>query len=577
MPRVSPPGFGAREPSLRFTFADRTIAAAPGESIAAALALAGELAMRETRTGEPRGPFCGMGVCHECLVQVDGETVRACMTKAREGIRVVRHRPRSSPPAPKPPSPAQTIEADVAIVGAGPAGLCAAIAAAGCGLDVIVIDDRKQPGGQYHKQPAAAFGLAEAALDAQHREGRALARTARAAGVRFMPEAEVWSPSEDGLLASTPVGARRIKAKRLILATGAAERCPPFPGWTLPGVMTTGAAQTFLRAYGVAAGSRILIAGAGPLNLQLAAELAALDIEVVAVVEAAPAPSPRDFAALARMTAVAPDLMRDGIRYRWRLARAGVPVIHGSVVIEATGDDRVRRAAIAPLRADGAPDRGASRSFACDILCVGYGFAPAVELAAAMGCDLHYDSRWRHLAVETDEDGRTSLPHVFAVGDGARFGGARAAMAQGTLAGLTVGRDLAPASDDRFERERGEARARLLRAQAFQAALWRLYGAPPAGLALATADTLICRCEHVTLAMIEAARSGGATGVGALKRATRLGMGRCQGRYCAGVAAAFLAERTGRAPGPDDFFAPRTPLRPVSIGAVASLARGAEE
>ena len=572
MARVSPDGFGERQASLSFHFDGRLFPAAPGETIAAALAAAGELALRDTRAGELRGPFCGMGVCHECLVAADGETVRACMTPVRGGMAIVRHHPRLARTTPqRKPERTEALHADVAVVGGGPAGLAAAIAAARSGRDVVIIDERKQPGGQYYKQPPAEFPLSGRALDAQFREGRDLVETARGAGARFLKESAVWATHAGSLLLDTADGARRLDAKRIILATGAAERCPPFPGWTLPGVLTTGAAQSFLRAYGVSPGARVLIAGAGPLNLQLAAALAGLGIAVIAVVEASSRPGVSNLPALARMVAAAPRLVGEGLRYRLALARAGVPVIHQSVILDAEGGGRVRRARIGKLGQDRKPDVSSAQSFDCDLLCVGYGFNPAVELAASMGCALRYDKRWRHLAVETDDDGRTSLPGVFAVGDGARFGGSRVALAQGSLAGFAAARDLADAGGGRNGPETARARVELARAWRFQEALWSLYDAPVLTHELAETGTLVCRCEHVTHGMVTDAIDAGATGLGAIKRATRLGMGRCQGRYCAGTAAAMLSSRNGSQTQPDDFFAPRTPLRPVSIGAAASL------
>ncbi|MBL8587503.1 MAG: FAD-dependent oxidoreductase, partial [Methylobacteriaceae bacterium] len=478
MARVSPPGFVARRTTLRFSFEGRSIEAAPGETIAAALVAAGEVALRGTRTGDLRGPFCGMGVCHDCLVAVDGRTARACMTAVADGMGVTRHRPDLPAPAtPGPPPPATRLAADVVVVGAGPAGLSAALAAAECGADALVVDERKQPGGQYHKQPAEALPIVEAELDRQFREGRALRRRAEAAGVRFLREATAWAAQDGDLLVGTPSGACRIAARRIVLATGAAETCPPFPGWTLPGVMTTGAAQTFLRAYGVVPGRRLVIAGVGPLNLQLAAELAAAGAQVVAVVEGSAAPGLAAAPLLARMALAAPRLVIDGLDYRRRLRRAGAPLLHRAVILRAEGEGRLERAVVAPLDADGAADHAAARVFACDALCLGYGFAPSIELAASMGCDLRYDRRWRHLTVATDAEGRSSLPHVFAAGDGARFGGARVALAAGRLAGLAAARDLGFSDRAGGPDAASAPRRDLARARAFQDALWRLYDA----------------------------------------------------------------------------------------------------
>ncbi len=573
--RVRLPGVGARTPDLSFSFEGRPVAAAPGETIAAALAAAGEAALRQTRGGADRGMFCGMGVCHECLVSADGDTVRACMTPVTAGMTVERHRPRAAQARSSGAAAQAPWAVDVAVVGAGPAGLRAALAAARAGLSVALVDERKQAGGQYFKQPADPLPLAPDDLDTQHRRGRALAGDVMAAGVRHLRGAAVWSTTGgDDLLLDSPDGPLHLRYRRLVLATGAAERATPFPGWTLPGVMTTGGAQTLLRAYGVVPGGRIVIAGSGPLNLQLAAALVEAGAGSVVLAEASRGIRPSMAGVLADMAVTSPALVAEGLRYRWTLARARVPILHGMVVCGATGDGVLKQVALARLSPDGRPDRSRTTLLDADTLCLGYGFLPSIELAAAIGCELRYDSRWKHLALVRDEDGRTSLPKVFAAGDGAGFGGARAAEAEGTLAGVAAALDCGAAATPALSALRDDARRALARARRFQAALWQLYDAPVPTHHFADADTLVCRCEEVTLADVEAACDAGALSLGAVKRATRLGMGRCQGRYCAPVAADLLAQRGGRSPHPDDFFAPRTPLRPVSIGAIAALDLG---
>lgn len=572
MTRVSPSGFRTRDATIGFGFDGKVVMAASGETVAAALAVAGELALRQTRDGDRRGPFCGMGVCHECLVSIDGLTARACMTEARPGMIISRHAPRQEKALPPSAAEQPPLSVDIAVIGAGPAGVAAARAAAASGLSVLLVDERSQPGGQYHKQPAKGFSLDPDRLDHQFREGAELAAAAIASGVRLLTSTSVWAPhGEDGLLLRTPDGARRLDARRIVLATGAAERCPPFPGWTLPGVMTTGAAQTFLRAYGVCPGHRVLIAGAGPLNLQLAAELSAAGVHVVGVAEASGGLSLPRFAAALRMLAASPELVGKGLRYRLALARAGIPFWGRTVIAAATGEDRVNSVTLAPLGRDGRPNLKAARKVACDLLCLGYGFNPAVELAAAMGCELRLDPRWRHLAVVADADGRTTRPHVFAIGDGARFGGAAVAMAMGQRAGQRAASDLAPG---RLAQMSDDSDKSLRTVLAFQQALWAYHDAPALTHELATPETLICRCEPVSRADLERACEAGASTLGAVKRATRLGMGRCQGRYCAPVAAALIADRTGRETGPEDFFAPRTPLKPIRIGEIAALDLG---
>ena len=275
---------------LKLSFEGRPVPARPGETLAAALTAAGELVLRLTRGGAGRGLFCGMGVCQDCLVEVDGvPNRRACMTRI-EGPHTIRRQqsPAAAPATVGPLPPAALATPELLVVGGGAGGLAAAAVAAEAGAEVVLLDERPQPGGQYYKQPSASRG-AIARPDAQFAGGRALIERARRAGVRLVSGAQAWgafaAPLE--VAAVTPEGAAVYRPRRLVIATGAYERGLPVPGWTLPGVMTTGAAQTLLRSYGVLPGRRVLVAGNGPLNLQVALELARAGAEIVALAELA--------------------------------------------------------------------------------------------------------------------------------------------------------------------------------------------------------------------------------------------------------------------------------------------------
>ena len=544
---------------IEISFEGTPIAARAGESVAAALAAHGILSLRTTRDAAERGMFCGMGVCQDCLVEIDGRPEqRACMTKVDRPLQV-RRQIHGRPLAPvaeaaSPTTDEAAIERpEVLVIGAGPGGLSAAIAARSAGAAVVVVDERAQPGGQYFKQlsvdPAGA-----AAPDRQHREGAALIETARRLGVDIRSGVTIWGAFEPGLFAAVAADrSHRFAPKATIVATGAYERPWPVPGWTLPGVMTTGAAQTLWRTARRLPGRRVLIAGNGPLNLQLAAELIEGGAEVVAVVEVAPRPGPGKLRALCAMLATAPGLVRDGLSYHLRRRSGGAEMIHGSAVASVA---RSARGLVVQLD-------GVSGSFEVDVLCLGYGFEPANELLRVLGCGHDLDPIRGQLVTRRDDGGRTDAAGIYALGDCTGLGGARAALAEGTIVGLSAAQDLGRAID---VGRRDRARAMLHRHRRFQRALWDLYAAPPYSMRRATAETVICRCEEVTLGQIEHALAEQMASAGAIKRRTRLGMGRCQGRYCAPVLEALLAERLGKERGAFTGFAPRVPVKPVPIG-----------
>jgi NADPH-dependent 2,4-dienoyl-CoA reductase/sulfur reductase-like enzyme len=568
---------GPGDDIVGFEFEGRRMSGRRGESLAAALTAAGERELRIDREGRRRGLFCGMGVCQECLVEIDGrQGQRACMTKLEGSIAVRRQAflP-AAVAALEPPAPGQAtsdLEPDVLVLGGGAGGLNAAIAAAGAGARVVLVDERPVPGGQFYKQRLDAPGLARAQPeDGQFSGGRRLIARARAAGAVLMQGAQVWGAFEPlDLMIFDGKGSRLCRPRRLVVAAGAYERGLPVPGWTLPGVMTTGAAQTLLRSYGVLAGRRILVAGNGPLNLQVALELARAGARVLAVAELAPKPGPGTLGPILAMAGSTPDLLLQGWRYTRELARRQVPLLHGHVLAGVEASESGLQARLSPWpQADGA----AIRSFEVDAVLMGYGFMPSNEIPRALGCAQVFDSVRGHLVCKRDGDCRTSIPGVYAVGDCAGLGGARAAEAEGIIAGTAAALSLGFKPSAGQMREVQGARRALRRHRRFQAGLWRLFAASRPGMELAEASTAICRCEELTMAEVGAGLAQEPGGLGAFKRATRAGMGRCQGRYCSALLATLTAQQQGRSLDEDGFWAPRPPVKPMAIADIIAPGR----
>jgi NADPH-dependent 2,4-dienoyl-CoA reductase/sulfur reductase-like enzyme len=424
------------------------------------------------------------------------------------------------------------LSCDVVVVGGGPAGMAAAVAARRAGASVALIDEYAAPGGQIWRRrfdeagavmppslpPAAQRACAElASLD-----------------VLLLAGTAVWGvPDPHTLLLTEPPG--RIHAGAVVLATGAYDRAVAYPGWTLPGAMTAGAAQALAKGQGVLPGRRVLLAGAGPFLLPVAEQLAARGAEVVAVAEAT---RRRDWLAAAPRMAGHPGRLVEYARYRTRVPR----ITWGHVLVRAEGEDRVSSATIARAAPDWSPLPGTERTFAVDAVCTAYGFEPNVALARTLGCELDGD------AVAHDADMRTSVADVFVAGEAAGIGGADLAQAEGALAGAAAGGAGALA----------DLRRRRDRLAGFAAILADLFDPRPGLTGLATPDTVICRCEDVTAGAIDAAIAGGADTPSALKIVTRCGQGPCQGRMCERLVASRLpaAQR----------FTPRAPLGPVPLG-----------
>ncbi|ASW09453.1 FAD-dependent oxidoreductase [Rhizobium sp. 11515TR] len=554
----------ATESTIEFVVDGRSLHAERGMTIAAAIEASGQHGFSRGLKGEARGLFCGMGACHDCLVTVDGKvSQRACMTAVTAGMRV--HRPSSRPAIASGeiadlcavPESIAAIEMDLLVIGAGPAGLAAAEVAASAGAKVTVVDERRIAGGQYYKQPATSSAVAQLKHDAQAREGLDLIRTAGEAGVTLIGETVVWGAEngEGGAIIAcyNPSGAFYCKPRMIVIATGAYERPYPVPGWTHAGVMTTGAAQTLLRSYGTVPRGRILIAGNGPLNIQVANEIRRAGGTVMALVEAAASPWSKPYEALSLLK-LGGGLAVYGARQLAALQAAGISLHWQSKITSIHGSTHVEAVTISGPTGD--------RKLDADTVLIGGGFASSNELSRLLGCG--HEVAGGELVVASGDDGATTLSHIHVVGEAARFGGAHIARVQGRLAGLAVARKLGLGGTSDHEAER-----RLARHRAFQIALWAAFKPATADRGEALADeAIICRCEGITAGTLKAIIAKGAADIATLKRLSRAGMGRCQSRYCGHMLAKIADERhnIGETRG---FLAPQMPLRPIPLAALA--------
>jgi NADPH-dependent 2,4-dienoyl-CoA reductase/sulfur reductase-like enzyme len=450
---------------------------------------------------------------------------------------------------------------DLVIVGGGPAGLTAAVTAAGAGLRTVLLDESPELGGQYFRQQPPSLRA--------HREhrpgGRRLIDQVRRSGVDVLTSHVVWGADETGALLATPPegAARRIAGEYTLIAAGAHELLLPFPGWTLPGVVTPGFAMHTAVVNGARLGERAVVAGTGPFLLLVAQALLRAGVPVAAVADEAPvAPTPGNV----YRAAWYPRQVGQFGGMLATLARHRVPWLRSTRLLAAEGGtDGVRRVLLGAARDRREPGTPAPsstpRAVEADVVCVAYGFRPNSELPLLLGCDCQPDPVTGALAPVTDAAGRTSVPRVYAAGDGAGIGGAELAMARAYLAVADIcaarGRRLPAATVRRHQRlARRLAGFARLNAQLFPPPLDRVTELPD--------DVVVCRCEAVSAGRIRAAAATGWYDDSAVKAATRAGMGPCQGRECA----AAVAVITGAGGGPVAWF-PREPVRPVRLASVA--------
>ncbi|MEW2630108.1 FAD-dependent oxidoreductase [Streptomyces sp. NPDC048389] len=492
---------------------------------------------------------------------------------------------------------------DLAVVGAGPAGLAAAVTAADLGLNVTVLDAAERPGGQYYRHPAPALGATrpealhhdwavfatrEAALWAHESEGR----------ITYLPNHHVWTvvPSTTAATASTATTptawtlhavaghapterAAGVTARAVLIATGAHERQLPFPGWTLPGVVGAGGAQAMLKGGLVLPGKRVVVAGSGPLLLAVAGSLAAAGAAVPAVVEgAAYTAYATSLPALLRN----PGKITEGAAYGSALLRHHVRLLTRHAVIEAHGTDRVEAVTVARLDRDWRPLPGTARRIPCDALAVGHGLVPQLELATGLGCATRRSPDGT-VALDLDAAQRTSVPGIWSAGETGGIGGARLATVEGELAAHSIAGVLhgppGPLTEARAgsgqDASRGGRVARLVRSRArlraFADAMAAAHRPGSGWTGWLRDDTVVCRCEEAPAGRIrEAVLDLGAGDARTVKLLTRAGMGWCQGRMC-GPAVTALAGESSPSPTPDT--APdRRPLScPVPLRHLAEL------
>ena len=557
---------------LTFMFAGRTMVANEGDTIASALIKNNQLAFRTTEENKSRGLFCGMGVCNECTVTVDGKTgVLACLTPVQMGMNIdlqYQYRDAPNPESEFTQLPEITKACDVLIIGAGPAGLAAAKELAKDNLKIILVDERKSMGGQYFKQPAEKFEIPISELDAQFLEGRAIIDAVKKTNIEVITNTKIWGAFDaDHLLGYNDENRFVFKAKNLVIATGAYERGIPIPNWTLPGVYTTGAAQTLLRSYQTPVTGRIIVCGNGPLNLQMAAELLKSNANVIAYVDSAKLFSLKNLILSPLLAIISPKLGLRGLGYLAILIRNKVKLISNSVPTKFIGKDLLTDVNINKLNND-LPDPTRSTTYKVDSVSMGFGFAPSNEIAKLLSCQLKLDKRTMANVVQSNFAGKTSKKNVWVVGDSAAINGAQIAKYRGRLLALKLLTDLNKAHA-LTKIEYFFTSISLLRHLLFQKVLWQIFKGPRLVAQLADEETIICRCLNVTVSELHSEVIKDVESAGAVKRITRAGMGKCQGRYCSPVVQELLS--TEYKIEVDEFsgFAPQVPIKPTPISVIA--------
>ena len=480
---------------------------------------------------------------------------------------------------------------DVAVVGAGPAGLAAAVHAADAGLSVVLIDAGTQPGGQFWRHPDEVAAAAEGTTPdesaghhswKQFADLRARLYAHEGTGtMEYWRNTQVWliepGPANTTLRLTPTVALEThspglVAARHAILCPGGYDRQLPVPGWDLPGVMAAGGVQALLKGNRTAAGSVAVVGGTGPFLLPVATGLATAGVKVAAICEAN---SPTGWLKNLRGAVQAPEKAPEGAGYAAILARHRIPYRVRTAVTEIHGTDRVQAVTLSKLAADGSVLPGTGRRVPCDLVALGWGFTAQLELVLAAGADTAVDVDGSLIAV-VDERLRSTVAGVSVAGEATGVGGAAMAVVEGELAALSVAAEAGQASAGRagLGARIAALQRKRARLRAFAVAMHRANPVPVRWQGWLTPETMVCRCEEVSYGALRHAHTElGAQDARSLKSFARPGMGWCQGRVCGYATASIAAGLAGRPTSANDLrsMAKRTLAAPVTLGQLAAL------
>jgi NADPH-dependent 2,4-dienoyl-CoA reductase/sulfur reductase-like enzyme len=459
---------------------------------------------------------------------------------------------------------------DLVIVGGGPAGLAAASEAASHGLTVAVIDERVTFGGQIYKQMGIGFSVKnDSALTAEQKRGTQLIHSVENPLISPMLSTTVLSIEGSTLMiVENGSSAKKIEFKRLLLSPGAYDRPVAFPGWTLPGVITAGGAQTLVKTQRVSPGDRILFAGSGPLALAFPAQIKDYGANVVLALESGRGPRISDLPSLIVAIPGNIHLLRDAVKYRWGLLKTRVPMRYQRMIVEVGGRNKVEYAVHSKVDRNWRPIAGTEERVEVDAVCVGYGFLPSTELLRLLGCSFTYKENLGGFCVDVDEWGQTSVENVFAAGDGAGVEGVYVATYRAKVAAIKVAEELGKITTPEAEQLAAKSRKGIASKRKFQKFLFRMYSVGEGIYELCDSNTTICRCESVKKEKIDEAINT-TSDVSVVKALTRAGMGLCQGRNCQRQIAALISKRHNMEIADVPVATPRFPVKPVSLGSIA--------
>lgn len=467
---------------------------------------------------------------------------------------------------------------ELAIVGAGPAGMAAAEAAADCGVHVTLIDEQATPGGQFLRQPPAEWSVSGWLDGAAYRNGKKLLQRV---GADQRPEwimqasvAGIFRADDNGRFTllieagGSAGGMRQLEAKSVLIAAGCFDLPVVFPGWNLPGVMATGGIQAFVKSQQLVPGNRFLFVGSHPLQLVVADQILAAGGSVAGVLFAQSRARALELLKHPSVVLRGSDKLVETAALLRRLQKAGVPVRFGRTVLRANGQDSLESVTTVPVGADGRLGRADAEDVDCDRLGVCFGFLSSSELARQAGVDCRWEPSRGGWIAEHDDNMASSVPGIYVAGETTGVAGSDVAVLEGRIAGLAAAVELGRVDADGVRLRMQSARRRLRQRERF-ARLLAALSWPGYALfdQLMTDSTTLCKCEEVKVGALryQLEQNPGLETASAAKLLSRAGMGLCQGRYCHFALTRLMAGHLGVPEETVGGFTARFPAKPLAI------------
>ncbi|MGB3742093.1 MAG: FAD-dependent oxidoreductase [Castellaniella sp.] len=457
------------------------------------------------------------------------------------------------------------VQVDVVVIGAGPAGMAAATEASRQGLSVVLLDEQHAVGGQIYRQITQADANRQAILGPDYQKGSQIAQAFLSSGAQYWPNTAVWQLTRE----------RRVHALRdghvlslqataaVVVATGAMERPFPIPGWTLPGVMTAGAAQILMKSAGVVPQQAPVLAGCGPLLYLLAWQYLRAGVPIKAILDTAEAPRPGHARGhVGQMLAGWRDLAK-GLGLLAAIRRHKVTHYRGVSGLAIQGETHAEQIT---FTAD-----GQRHSLPASLILLHQGVVPNTQITWSLRAAHQWSEQQLCWHPQTDAWGQLDVPGIYVAGDGAAISGAQAAALQGRITGLGVAS--AAGKLDAAQRDTLAAPliAALKKARQIRPFIDALYR-PRDEHRIPADDVMVCRCEEVSAGRLREYVELGCTGPNQTKSFSRCGMGPCQGRQCGLTVTELIAGARNMPPAEVGYYRIRPPIKPITLAQLAEEA-----